>query len=80
MKRNPWLENLFRPLVIGVMVGCIALSVVELIRLFLPAWNAMYLVGACVLAAVEANFSYRLLRARPQRVLDLLGLDAFASG
>jgi hypothetical protein len=77
MKRNPWLENLFRPLVIGVMFGCIALSVVELIRLFAPAWNATYLVGACVLAAVEANFSYRILRARPQRALDLLGLDAF---
>jgi len=77
MKYNPWLENLFHPLVIGVMVGCIALSVVELIRLFLPAWNAMYLIGACVLAAVEANFSYRMLRARPQRALDLLGLDAF---
>jgi hypothetical protein len=77
MKRNPWLENLFRPLVIGVMVGCIALSVVELIRLFAPAWNATYLIGACVLAAVEANFSYRMLHARPQRALDLLGLDAF---
>jgi hypothetical protein len=77
MKRNSWLENLFRPLIIGVMVGCIALSVVELIRLFLPGWNATYLVGACVLAAVEANFSFRLLRARPQRALDLLGLDAF---
>jgi len=68
---------LFRPLVIGVMVGCVALSVVELIRLLVPAWNATYLIGACVLAAVEANFSYRLLRARPQRALDLLGLDAF---
>jgi hypothetical protein len=77
MKRNPWLDNLFRPLVIGAMVGCIALSVVELIRTFSPAWNATYLVSACVLAAVEANFSYRLLHARPQRVLDLLGLDAF---
>ncbi len=77
MKRNPWLDNLFRPLVVGVMVGCIALSVAELIRLFAPAWSATYLVAACVLAAVEANFSYRLLRARPQRALDLLGLDAF---
>jgi hypothetical protein len=77
MKRNPWLDNLFRPLVIGGMIGCIALSVVELIRTFSPAWNATYLVGACMLAAVEANFSYRLVHARPQRVLDLLGLDTF---
>ncbi len=76
-KRNPWLENLFRPLVIGVMVGCIILSVVELLRLFVPDWNATYLVSACVLAAVEASFSFRLLSARPQRALDLLGLDTF---
>jgi xanthine/uracil permease len=46
MKRNSWLKNLFHPLVMGVMVGCIALSVVELIRLFVPAWNATYLIGA----------------------------------
>ncbi len=64
MKRTPWLENLFRPLVIGAMFGCVALSLVELVRLFAPAWNGTYLVVGCVLAAVEANYSYRLVRAR----------------
>jgi len=64
MKRNPWLENLFRPLVIGAMFGCVALSVVQLIRLFVPAWNGTYLIVGCVLAALEANYSYRLIRAR----------------
>lgn len=70
--RNPWLDNLFRPLVIGVMFGCIALSLVELVRLFFPAWNGTYLIAGCVLAAVEANYSHRLIRARSLRGIDLL--------
>jgi hypothetical protein len=70
--RYPWLETLFRPLTIGVMFGCIALSLVELVRLFFPAWNGTYLVVACVLAALEANYSYRLIRARKLRGTDLL--------
>lgn len=64
MKRNPWLENLFRPLVIAALVGCIALSWVELIRLVVPAWNGTYLIVGCVLVALEANYSHRLVRAK----------------
>jgi hypothetical protein len=64
MNRSPWIENLFRPLVIGVMFGCIALSVADLVQLFLPAWNKTIVAVACVLAALEANYSHRLLRAR----------------
>jgi hypothetical protein len=94
--RNPWMENVFRPLVIGVMFGCIALSLVELVRLFLPdrnlanayindpslkaemvrfflpGWNGTLIVLACVLAALEANYSYRLIRAKSLRGSDLL--------
>lgn len=70
--RNPWLESLFRPLVMGVMFGCIALSLVELVRLVFPDWNGTFLVLGCVLAALEANYSYRLIRARPLRGGDLL--------
>jgi hypothetical protein len=64
MKRNPWLDNLFRPLVIGAMVGCVTLSLVQLVRLFAPTWNGTYLIVGCVLAALEASYSYRLVRAR----------------
>lgn len=71
-ERYPWMENLFRPLVIGVMFGCIALSLVELVRLFLPGWNGTFIVSACVLAALEANYSYRLIRARSLRGGDVL--------
>lgn len=63
---DPWVENLFRPLVMGIMVGCIAWSVVELIRSFAPAWNGTFLVVGCVLVAWEANYSYRLLKTRWQ--------------
>lgn len=67
MNRDPWVENLFHPLVIATMVGCVALSLVELVRLIDPAWNGAYLIIGCVLAALEASYSYRLVRARPLR-------------
>jgi hypothetical protein len=76
MNRNPWLENLFRPLVIGVMFGCIALSLVGLVHLFAPTWNGTYLIAGCVLAALEANYSYRLIRARQLRGTDALRFRA----
>jgi hypothetical protein len=72
MKQNLRLEDLFRLLVVGVMFGCIALSLVELVRLFFPTWNAIYLIVGCVLAALEADYSYRLIRARSLRGEDLL--------
>ena len=64
MTRNPWVGLLFRPLVIGLMFGCVALSLVEFVRLLVPTWSGTYLIAACVLAALDANYSYRLIRAR----------------
>jgi hypothetical protein len=79
MKREPqpllpnhWVEYLLRPLLIGVMCGCVALSLVELVRVIFPQWNGTFLVAGCVLAALEANYSYRLIRARSLRGLDWL--------
>ncbi|MFQ5611450.1 MAG: DUF4129 domain-containing protein [Anaerolineae bacterium] len=62
MTRNPWMDNLFRPLLIVAMVACIALSLVNLLRLFFPAWNGLTLMGSMVLAAVEGIYAYRVLR------------------
>ena len=73
---NPWVENLFRPLSIGVMFGCVALSLVSLVRLLFPDWNGTFLVVGCVLAALEANYSYRLVRAMSLRGGDLLRFRA----
>jgi hypothetical protein len=62
MNRTRWIAEVFRPLVVGVMVGCIALSLVEWVHLFVPDWSAAYFFIACVLAALEAHYSYRLIR------------------
>ena len=80
MNRNPWVKHLFRPLVIGVMFGCIALSLVDLVHLFAPTWNGTYLVVGCVLAALEASYSYQLIRARRLRGGDLLRFRAIELG
>jgi hypothetical protein len=58
-------SGLVRPLVVGVMVGCIALSVARLARLLAEAvempstWRPAYFFIACVLAAVEAYYGRR---------------------
>lgn len=70
--RYQWLENLFRPLVIGVMFACIATSLVALVRLIFPEWNATYLILGCVLAALEASYSRQLIRALSLRGTELL--------
>ena len=54
MKRHPWLATPFHALVIGIMVGCVAWSLIQLVRVFSPAWNSTYLIVGCVLAALEA--------------------------
>ena len=62
--KSPWLTNLFHPLMIGGMFGCTAISLVGLVHLVFPAWNGTYVIVGCVLAALEANYSYRLIRSR----------------
>ncbi|NIO71262.1 MAG: hypothetical protein GTN71_20065, partial [Anaerolineae bacterium] len=44
--------------------------------LFFPAWNGTYLIVGCVLVALEANYSYRLIRARQLRGTDVLRFRA----
>jgi hypothetical protein len=70
-RRSAWVENLFRPLAVGVMIGCIALSLTDLIRLVFPTWSGTFLVVGCVLTALEAHYSYRLVRAREMRGADV---------
>ena len=70
-RRDAWVENLFRPLAVGIMAGCIALSLANLIHLFLPTRNGVLLVVGCVLAALEAQYSYRIIKTREIRSGDI---------
>jgi len=72
MSPRGWVCHAFRPLTVADMVGCVALSLVELIQLLFPTRSASYVVVACALAALEANYSFRLVRARRLRGEDLL--------
>lgn len=72
MNKEFWLHTIFRPLVVAAMVGSVAVSVVGLIRIFFSEWSGVYLVGATVLASLEASYSRRLIRARGLRGLDKL--------
>ncbi|MGD2105788.1 MAG: hypothetical protein PVJ55_11830, partial [Anaerolineae bacterium] len=76
MSRDKWVDNVFRPLAVAGMMGSIALSFVNLIRLFFPDWSGVYILVSCVLAALEANYSYRLIRARGLRGSDVLRFRA----
>jgi hypothetical protein len=62
--RQPWVDNLFRPLTLATMAGCVAWSISQLLLRFAPDWNPTYLVVGCVLVALEAFYSYRILRTR----------------
>ncbi len=55
--------RLFAPFVVALMVGCLVWSVVELVQLFAPDWSGSYLLVIAVLAAVEAHYSHRIIRA-----------------
>jgi hypothetical protein len=70
-QRFAWVENVFRPLGVGVMMGCIALSVVDLIRLFAPTWNGTFIIAGSILTALEAHYSQRMIRTRELRGSDV---------
>lgn len=72
MRWSGWVEGVFRPLAVGAMMGCMAVSLAELAHLFFPAWNATFLIVGSGLAALEANYSYRLIRANPSFGGDVL--------
>lgn len=61
---RPWVDNLFRPLTLATMAGCVAWSISQLMLRFAPDWNPTYLVVGCVLVGLEAFYSYRILHTR----------------
>ena len=69
-------RNPFRPLVVAGMMTCVAISVVGLIRLLVPAWNPAYLLAAVFLISLEAIASNRLIRHHRLRGKRLLQFRA----
>ena len=57
-------DRLLRPLVLAVMALCVAVPLTQVLTILLPGLHSELLLGACLLATLESNFSYGLLRAR----------------
>lgn len=53
-----------RPIVLAGMAGCLAVAATQLVRLLQPQWDGTYAVLFAVLAALEAAWSYRVVRRR----------------
>lgn len=71
IKRNPWADNFFRPLLVLILIMSFNLSVVNLVRIINPEWNGIFLLIGMFITTIEAIFSYRLLhtvRARDTSV------------
>ena len=62
IERDPWIDNIFRPLLVTIMIMCLNISIVNLVRLANPAWRGTYFLIAMFLTTVEAIYSYRVLQ------------------
>ena len=72
MEQERWHADRFRPFAMAAMVGSLAWSFAGLVHLFFPQWNSTYVIVGCVLAALEANYSFGVLRARRLEGMDTL--------
>lgn len=71
-----WERNVFRPVAIAAMAGCVALALVELAAMVAGGRSSGYLVIVSVVAALEACYSYRLVERRRLRGTDALRFRA----
>ncbi|MFN8460023.1 MAG: DUF4129 domain-containing protein [Anaerolineae bacterium] len=62
VKRNPWADHLFRPLVLTVMIMCFNVALINLAQAINPAWNGFYFLLGMLLTTLEAVYSYRFLK------------------
>jgi hypothetical protein len=56
-----WIENLLRPLVIAVMMACLASPIVGILEWLMPGWDGTYFLVFCFFAALEGIASERAL-------------------
>ncbi len=71
IRRSPWVDNFFRPLMIVTMIMCVNFSLVNLVRLINPGWNGTYFLLGMLLTTVEAIYSYRVLKHWRSRGISL---------
>ncbi|HQH37177.1 MAG TPA: DUF4129 domain-containing protein [Anaerolineae bacterium] len=57
-------RTLLQPLVVGLMVSCIALAVTQCLQRFAPDWNKTYFLLIPLLAAFMGHTTYRVTRER----------------
>lgn len=72
IERNPWVDHVFRPAVLILMSASLSLAVVQLIRLFNPAWRGGYWLAALILVTAEAIFAYQAIRHLRARGISIL--------
>ena len=77
---HPWVETVLRPLAMTAMAGCVALPLTQLIVVVGPQLHQPLLFLACVLAALEAHYSHRLLRGQFTSGDDMLRFRAVEIG
>ena len=71
IKRNPWIDNFFRPVLITTMIMSFNVSLVNFVRLLNPEWRSWYFLAGMLLTTVEAIYSFRVLRQWRSRGISL---------
>lgn len=71
-----WVRNGLHPLIIGTMVACISMSIVQLMHIIVPEWDGTLFLVAPVLAAFAGHYTGRLARARYLSGTELLRFQA----
>ena len=59
-----WVENLLRPVLIAVMMVCLAVPLVRILEWMRPGWQGTYFLVFCFFAGLEGILSERSLRRR----------------
>ena len=78
--QNPWVIHVLRPAGLTIMAGCVALPIAQVIVAIAPGLHLWFLVAACVLTALEVNYTHRLIRARYTSGVDLWRVRAIETG
>jgi hypothetical protein len=73
---NPWVINVLRPAGLTIMAGCVALPMAQVIVAIAPGLHVWFLFAACVLTALEVNYTHRVIRAHYTSGVDLWRLRA----